>query len=67
MTGTSKFMETFIFLTKLAWNCRMTLPMLVTAAFMAMDVRLQIEINVRTERIPGVKYTTVLLLKVVTD
>lgn len=47
----STFSKTFIFLTKLAWNSRITLPLLVTVAFMAMDFRMQVEINVQTERI----------------
>lgn len=45
------FGKTFMFLTKLAWNSRVTLPMIVTAAFMAMDFRMQVEINVHTEGI----------------
>lgn len=47
----SVFGKTFLFLTKLAWSSRITLPMLVTTAFMIMDIRMQIEINVHTERI----------------
>lgn len=47
----STFSRTFMFLTKLAWNSRITLPLLVTVAFMAMDFRMQIEINVQTERV----------------
>lgn len=45
------FSRTFIFLAKLAWKSRVTLPMIVTAAFMAMDFRMQVEINVHTEGI----------------
>lgn len=48
---TTPFGKTFIFLTKLAWDSRVTLPMIVTAAFMAMDFRMQVEINVHTEGI----------------
>lgn len=44
----SQFGEVFLFLTNLAWKCRITLPVLVTAVFMAMDIRLQIEINIQT-------------------
>lgn len=51
MSSSSFFNDTFIFLTKLAWNSRITLPMLVTAVFMAMDFRMQVEINVQTERL----------------
>lgn len=40
-----------MFLAKLAWDIRVTLPMIVTAAFMAMDYRVQVEINVHTEGI----------------
>ena len=43
--------KTFIFLTKLAWESKVTIPMLVTAAFMAMDIRMQFEINIQTERV----------------
>lgn len=55
---TTPFGKTFIFLTKLAWDSRVTLPMIVTAAFMAMDFRMQVEINVHTEGIMfQVKYS----------
>lgn len=48
--ATSAFGRTFMFLTKLAWKSRLTLPMMITAAFLAMDFRMQVEINVHTER-----------------
>lgn len=48
---TSTFNETFMFLTKLAWNCKITLPILVTAVFLALDFRMQIELNVETDQI----------------
>ncbi|XP_055381436.1 uncharacterized protein LOC129612021 [Condylostylus longicornis] len=43
----SEFGRAFLFLTNLAWKCRITLPVLVTAVFMVMDIRLQIEINIQ--------------------
>lgn len=47
----SAFGESFMFLTKLAWNCKVTLPILVTAVFLALDFRMQIELNIETEQI----------------
>lgn len=47
----SAFGESFLFLTKLAWNCKVTLPILVTAVFLALDFRMQIELNIETEQI----------------
>ena len=47
----STFGQTFLFLTKLAWKCKVTLPILVTAAFLVMDFRMQIELNVHTEQL----------------
>lgn len=44
------FRQTFLFLTKLAWDSRVTLPIIITGAFMVMDIRMQVEINVHTER-----------------
>ncbi|KAJ6636075.1 SUMO-interacting motif-containing protein 1, partial [Pseudolycoriella hygida] len=44
------FRETFVFLAKLAWNSRVTLPIIITGAFMVMDIRMQVEINIHTER-----------------
>lgn len=41
----SAFGQTFLFLTKLAWKSKVTIPILVTAAFLAMDFRMQIELN----------------------
>lgn len=46
----STFGKSFLFLTKLAWNCKVTLPVLVTAVFLAMDFRMQIELNIETEQ-----------------
>lgn len=42
--------QTFLFLTKLAWYNRVTLPIIITSAFMAMDIRVQVELNIHTER-----------------
>lgn len=50
-TMNSNFGETFIFLTKLAWNCKVTLPILVTAVFLVLDFRMQIELNVETDQL----------------
>ena len=47
----STFGKSFLFLTKLAWNCKVTLPVLVTAVFLAMDFRMQIELNIETEQL----------------
>lgn len=47
----SAFGKSFLFLTKLAWNCKVTLPVLVTAVFLAMDFRMQIELNIETEQL----------------
>lgn len=47
----STFGQTFLFLTKLAWKSKVTLPILVTAVFLAMDFRMQIELNIETEQL----------------
>lgn len=47
----SAFGESFMFLTKLAWSSKVTLPILVTAVFLALDFRMQIELNIETEQI----------------
>lgn len=44
----SPFGEVFLFLTDLAWKSRMTIPVIVTTAFLIMDIRLQIEINIQS-------------------
>ncbi|XP_017026698.1 uncharacterized protein [Drosophila kikkawai] len=44
----SLFGNVFLFLTELAWKSRLTIPVLVTTAFLVMDIRLQIEINIQT-------------------
>ncbi|GAB0086406.1 hypothetical protein DMENIID0001_088350 [Sergentomyia squamirostris] len=41
----SVFGQTFMFLTKLAWNSRTTLPLLITALFLAMDFRMAVELD----------------------
>uniref|UniRef100_A0A1L8D892 Uncharacterized protein n=1 Tax=Nyssomyia neivai TaxID=330878 RepID=A0A1L8D892_9DIPT len=45
----SVFGQTFMFLTKLAWNSRTTLPLLITAVFLAMDFRMQVELDLHME------------------
>lgn len=47
----SAFGRTFLFLTDLAWKSRITLPVLITAGFMIMNFRWEVEINIHTERI----------------
>ncbi|XP_034664059.1 uncharacterized protein LOC117898616 [Drosophila subobscura] len=44
----STFGNIFLFLTELAWKSRLTMPILVTTAFLVMDIRLQIEINIQS-------------------
>ncbi|XP_017091956.1 uncharacterized protein [Drosophila bipectinata] len=44
----STFGNVFLFLTDLAWKSRLTIPVLVTTAFLVMDIRLQIEINIQS-------------------
>lgn len=45
-------MDALIFLMKLAWNCRLRLPLLITIGFMIFDIRMQLDINVESRRIP---------------
>lgn len=47
----STFGKSFLFLTKLAWNCKVTLPVLLTTVFLAMDFRMQIELNIETDQL----------------
>ncbi|XP_055590256.1 ribosomal L1 domain-containing protein CG13096 [Uranotaenia lowii] len=47
----SNFGRTFLFLTNLAWKSRVTLPVLITAGFMILNFRWEVEINIHTERI----------------
>ncbi|XP_031616580.1 uncharacterized protein LOC116336688 [Contarinia nasturtii] len=47
----SAFGKSFLFLTKLAWNCKVTLPVLLTTVFLAMDFRMQIELNIETDQL----------------
>lgn len=47
----SNFGELFMFLTDLAWKNRVTIPVLITTAFLILDIRLQIEINVQAGQI----------------
>ncbi|KAH8417557.1 hypothetical protein KR222_001863 [Zaprionus bogoriensis] len=47
----STFGNVFLFLTDLAWKSRLTIPVLVTTAFLVMDIRLQIEINIQTGQV----------------
>ncbi|GLV34556.1 uncharacterized protein CBL_09036 [Carabus blaptoides fortunei] len=41
--------EGLLFLMNLAWESRLRLPLLLTCAFMALNVRMQLEINVYTQ------------------
>ncbi|XP_072395583.1 uncharacterized protein [Diabrotica undecimpunctata] len=45
-------MKPLLFLLKLAWDCRYRLPLLITVGFMVLDVRMQLDINVQTRRMP---------------
>nr|XP_023023260.1 uncharacterized protein LOC111511481 [Leptinotarsa decemlineata] len=45
-------MSPLMFLLKLAWDCRYRLPLLITVGFMVLDVRMQLNINVQTRRVP---------------
>lgn len=47
----SKLGTTFMFLTKLAWQSKVSLPVLLTCAFMVLNFRWEVEINIHTERI----------------
>lgn len=47
----SVFGNVFLFLTELAWKSRLTIPVLVTTAFLVMDIRLQIEINIQSGQV----------------
>ncbi|XP_062541739.1 uncharacterized protein LOC134209740 [Armigeres subalbatus] len=47
----STFGKTFLFLTNLAWKSRVTLPVLITAGFMILNFRWEVEINIHSERI----------------
>lgn len=49
--NSSKLGTTFMFLTKLAWNSKVSLPVLLTCAFMVLNFRWEVEINIHTERI----------------
>lgn len=40
-----------MFLLKLAWDCRYRIPLIITIGFMALDIRMQFELNVQTRRI----------------
>ena len=43
--------KTFLFLTNLAYKSRITLPILITAGFMILNFRWEVEINIHTEQI----------------
>lgn len=43
--------EPLLFLIKLAWACRYRLPILITVGFMALDIRMQLEIHVQMRRV----------------
>ncbi|KAK9887918.1 hypothetical protein WA026_000221 [Henosepilachna vigintioctopunctata] len=44
-------MTPLMFLLKLAWDCRYRIPLLITIGFMALDIRMQFELNVQTRRV----------------
>lgn len=43
--------EPFLFLFKLAWESRYRIPLIITIGFMALDIRMQFEINIQMNRI----------------
>lgn len=43
--------EPFLFLFKLAWESRYRIPLIITIGFMALDIRMQFEINIQMRRI----------------
>lgn len=45
-------MEALLFLLKLAWHCRLRLPLIIVIGFMILDIRMQLDINVESRRIP---------------
>ncbi|XP_037949281.1 uncharacterized protein LOC119680513 [Teleopsis dalmanni] len=51
----TQFGKLFLFLTDLAYKSRLTIPVLITSAFLVLDIRLQIEINVQTGQIAEVE------------
>lgn len=40
-----------LFLLKLAWESRYRIPLIITVGFMALDIRMQFEINIHMRRI----------------
>ncbi|KAL3274676.1 hypothetical protein HHI36_016055 [Cryptolaemus montrouzieri] len=44
-------MSPLMFLLKLAWDCRYRIPLIITIGFMALDIRMQFELNVQTRRV----------------
>lgn len=44
-------MDALMFLLKLAYDSRYRLPMLLTIGFMALDIRMQLEINIHTRQV----------------
>ncbi|XP_075147369.1 uncharacterized protein LOC142221498 [Haematobia irritans] len=55
----SPFGEVFMFLTNLAWKSRVTIPVLVTTAFLIMDIRLQIEINIQSGHVAAAEFNRI--------
>ncbi|TMW45410.1 hypothetical protein DOY81_009507 [Sarcophaga bullata] len=55
----SAFGEVFMFLTNLAWKSRLTIPVLVTTAFLIMDIRLQIEINIQSGQVAAAEFNRI--------
>lgn len=43
----SEFGQTFLFLADLAWKSRITVPILISAAFMIMDINMQVRFSIR--------------------
>ena len=51
----SGFHQALIFLTKLAYKNRLTVPTLITVAFLAFNFRWEVEISIQTERIANLQ------------
>ncbi|GJQ65480.1 hypothetical protein Trydic_g7585 [Trypoxylus dichotomus] len=45
------FSQSLIFLMKLAWESRYRIPLIITVSLMALDIRMQLDVNVQMRRI----------------
>lgn len=51
MSGDDAFSQSLIFLLKLAWESRYRIPLIITVSLMALDVRMQLDVNIQMRRI----------------